>query len=120
MRLYGTMHELFDFVQQLPDPRGKLFRNAKYLPKGTAVDVSRKFPKGTILTTPMTEHSGWGHAAPPPTVKTRSASAYMEKVEVAFGGCVWHIGGGNSYNVTTGMADDDGWYLVNATDYPHC
>lgn len=121
MKLSGTMYELWDHQ----NPNGKrrkkwsLYRHDHFLPAGTAVDVGVKFPKGTRLTTPMTEPDGFGYAAPPPTSKTMSSCAYIEKPEVAFGGMVWHIGGGNAYNITPWMAEDDGWYLVDPDEYPH-
>lgn len=121
MKLSGTLYELWEHqrASRVAKRKQPLYRNDRFMPPGTAVDVSSKMDPDTFLTTPMTEPDGRGYAARPPTSRTTMASAYMEKVKVAFCGCVWHIGGGNAYNITPAMARDDDWYLVDAEKYPH-
>ncbi len=116
MKLYGTMYELFE--HQRKSKEFMLYRNDDYLPAGTAIDVRVQCKPGQKNTCPMTEHSGWGYSARPPTQRSRMACAYQEFLEVAFYGCVWHIGGGDAYNILPHMARNDGWYLVNPEGYP--
>lgn len=121
MKLSGDVYELWDWLKEKQPKEGPLLhllRHDEYLPKGTAVHVNHKFRPGTFLTTPMTSRMPFAYAMPPPTEKTTYQMAYIDNPEVAFGGCVWHIGGGNSYNITVEMARDDRWYVVEAKDYP--